>query len=94
MPNKQNSFSNKHVGERLDYTVDFSKALSSGEKITTATWEATGGVAVDEIAVDTAGRIVSAWMSGGNGSMSFIVVKATTTTGRVFVEKIVMTTYS
>lgn len=78
----------KQPADQLDYDVDFSKWLPSGDTVTSAIASAstidgdTAPLVVDSVSVtDT---VVKAWISGGlDGNTYKVTVTATTAAGRV-----------
>ncbi|MNN93971.1 hypothetical protein D3C81_2125160 [compost metagenome] len=73
----------KRDDDRLDYDVDFSKWLSSGDSITEATAVATpDGLTLDPATFS--GTTVKVWLAGGTTGASYDVdVTVTTAQGRV-----------
>ena len=73
----------KAPGENLDYSIDWSAALTPGETISTSTWAPPGGIVLGNTAV-SGGTISVVWLSEGEmGARYRIVNTITTTAGRV-----------
>lgn len=63
---------NKGITEVLDYAVDWSKRLTTGETITTSTFTvASGSIVIDE--QYTVGGVSVVWLSGGSHLVSNIL---------------------
>lgn len=56
----------------LDYTVNWSSWLPSGDTIVTSTWTADTGITIDSSSATTTAATV--WLSGGTVSVSYNVV--------------------
>lgn len=74
---------NKQPAEVLDYDIDYSSALDTGDTIVAHTVTAETGITVDT-SVIVGGVYVKIWLSGGtNGATYKITLTVTTAAGRV-----------
>ena len=73
----------KRPDERLDYAVDFSRWLPSGDTVVSSVNTITGDEATID-ASEVSGTSVTLWVEGGvDGETYTVSVEATTTQGRV-----------
>lgn len=71
----------KDPGAVLDYGVDWSARLQTGETITDSSWSVTGGLVIDDESHDATTATV--WLSGGeSGCIARATNRVTTTAGR------------
>lgn len=75
----------KDPSATLDYSIDWSAWLPSGDTIASATWTATAGLTVESSpAPSVASGIATAWLSGGTAGTRYVVTcQVTTAAGRV-----------
>ncbi len=75
----------KDPSATLDYSIDWSAWLPSGDTIDTATWTATTGLTVEASpAPSVASGIATVWLSGGvSGTRYTATCQVTTTAGRI-----------
>lgn len=72
----------KQPNEVLDYDVNYSAWMVSGDEIQSATVTADAGVTIDSHTI-VDGEIVKVWLSSGTDGETYkITVKAVTTNGR------------
>lgn len=62
----------KTPGEVLDYTVDWSSWLQSGENISTSDWTVASGLTEDSSTNTTTGATI--WLSSGTNGTSYLVI--------------------
>lgn len=71
----------KDPSAKLDYSIDWSEWLPTGDAISTATWTVTGATLVSS---STASGIATAWIEGGTeGTDATATCRVTTTAGRI-----------
>lgn len=78
------NFPDKDPGDRLDYTVDFTKVFETGESIASSTWtiSPTGtGHLVNEAESDTAVKSTITLSGGQNGTTYTLTLSVTTNKG-------------
>lgn len=75
----------KDPGATLDYSIDWSSWLPSGDTIDTATWTATTGLTVESSpAPSLAAGVATVWLSGGTAGTRYTATcQVTTTAGRI-----------
>lgn len=61
----------KDPGEELDYPVDWSNRLETGEAITASTWTVPTGIT--ELSKSFTGTIATIWLSGGTHGVAYRV---------------------
>lgn len=70
--------------ERLDYDIDFSEWLSTGDTIVSASVIAATGIVAEAPLVDATQKIVKVWITGGTSGGTYkIQVTAITSEGRI-----------
>lgn len=55
----------------LDYSIDWSSWLASGESISTSTWSVPAGITKDSDTNDTDSTTI--WLSGGTAGTSYLI---------------------
>lgn len=75
----------KDPSEVLDYSIRWSKLLSSGETISTATWTVPSGLTNVSSVIDSTHKDTTIWLSGGtSGQYYSISCQITTSASRTF----------
>lgn len=69
----------KDPDEVLDYEIDWSARLKTGDEISSAAWLAPDGIAVDSSS-HTA-TVVTVWLSGGTVNETYTLTSRVVTTG-------------
>lgn len=59
---------------KLDYTVDWTAWLQTGETITTSTWTVPAGITQTTPAPSISGGKTTIWLSGGTVSTRYVLV--------------------
>lgn len=73
----------KQPSEVLDYDVDYSEWIPSGDTIASKTVTAESGITVDSSSINSSTHVIKVWLSGGtDGTLYKVTVLATTTAGR------------
>lgn len=79
----------KDPNDKLDYTIDWSAALTEGDTIVASEWEIPNELTSSNISFDTTKTIV--WLAGGgNGGKHSIINKVTTSAGRVIERSVLL----
>lgn len=74
----------KDPGAKLDYSIDWSEWLPTGDAIDTATWTADGITVAASPAPSHASGIATVWIEGGTeGTDATAACRVTTTAGRI-----------
>jgi len=68
----------KDANATLDYTLDWSQWLMSGDALASSTWTTTAGLTVDSDRLD-ADNTTTVWLSGGTAGRSYTVTNRITT---------------
>lgn len=67
----------------LDYLIDWTNSLDTGETIVSASVTSLGACVVDSFSITNAGKSVTAWISGGAKNKECVIrCKITTSSGR------------
>jgi len=70
----------KDANAVLDYTLDWSQWLTTGDNLATSTWITAPGLVIDSDVLE-ADNTTTVWLSGGTAGMTYIVTNRITTTG-------------
>lgn len=70
----------KDANAVLDYTMDWSQWLATGDDLATSTWTTTTGLVKDSDVLD-ADNTTTVWLSGGTPGQTYVATNRITTTG-------------
>jgi len=70
----------KDANAVLDYTLDWSQWLATGDDLATSTWTTTTGLVKDSDVLD-ADNTTTVWLSGGTAGQTYVATNRITTTG-------------
>lgn len=74
----------KDSNAKLDFAIDWTPWLQSGDTITTATWTVPAGITQATPAPSVTGGKATIWLEGGTVGASYAVTcRVTTTQGRI-----------
>ena len=74
----------KDPSAKLDYSIDWSRWLPTGDTISAVTWSASGVTVSASPAPSHASGVATAWLEGGTeGEDATVTCQVTTTAGRI-----------